>query len=584
MKSESTARNLCQNNPAILPGDPAMWGLFDRNKRLIERYSEPVKPEIAGPYSHVLPRLDDRTRALMTNLPRGKSVLAGRMNREEDARWASPQETARLTVGQHDVGRTILLGMLNGQPIGYMDDKPMMTIASARTGKSSTVLIPNLLTYEGSVLVMDPKGELAAETAAHRRDVLGQDVYVLDAFGTSGHPSASYNVLADLDPDSPRIIADVEAIADSLTVSEGDKNVFWTESARGLIGGLILLVLVDDRFEKNLVTVRQLLTLSHPLQLELAEHPKIRDARDPAGILRNLLFEWMVSKPRAFDGILAGIGNDFLGAAPETRANIIKSTETQTRFLNELGMRAISRTSSFSLTDLRDRNITVYLCLPGTDMHTLFRWPRVIIQQALRLLERKGPWPRKKTPILLLCEELPILQNMPILEKAIAYFPGFGVKFWGVIQDLPQLIRYYPDAWKTFMGNAGLIQAFANNDRDTLDYLSEWLGETTMIRARTDVSADGMNSRIRTALLSPQDIRRIFARYHDDQGRMLGHQLLLIPGQYPHAVTRLSHEEVENLRINHERGILSIAPPAAALPAPGPAFPSIWKNQKAAIR
>jgi type IV secretion system protein VirD4 len=45
--------------------------------------------------------------------------------------------------------------------IGHLDDRPQITIAGARAGKTSTVLEPNLYVYPGSMLVLDPKGELA---------------------------------------------------------------------------------------------------------------------------------------------------------------------------------------------------------------------------------------------------------------------------------------------------------------------------------------------------------------------------------------------------------------------------------------
>ena len=73
--------------------------------------------------------------------------------------------------------------------LGRDDDRHVVTVAGSRAGKSSTVLIPNLLRYPGSVLVLDPKGELARATAAQRRR-MGQRVYVLDPFGKRACPQA----------------------------------------------------------------------------------------------------------------------------------------------------------------------------------------------------------------------------------------------------------------------------------------------------------------------------------------------------------------------------------------------------------
>ena len=61
------------------------------------------------------------------------------------------------------------------------------------------------------------------------------------------------------------------------------------------------------------------------------------------------------------------------------------------------------------------------------------------------------------------------------MERAAAYFPGFGVKLWAVLQDTTQLRRHYQSSWETFLGNAGLVQCFANGDQATLDYMARRL-------------------------------------------------------------------------------------------------------------
>ncbi|WP_375463936.1 type IV secretory system conjugative DNA transfer family protein [uncultured Methylobacterium sp.] len=76
---------------------------------------------------------------------------------------------------------------------------------------------------------------------------------------------------------------------------------------------------------------------------------------------------------------------------------------------------------------------------------------------------------------LFLMEEFATLGHMDIMERAAAYFPGFGVKLWAVLQDTTQLRCYYQNSWETFLGNAGVVQCFANADQTTLAYLSQRL-------------------------------------------------------------------------------------------------------------
>ena len=113
--------------------------------------------------------------------PRG-SGIAGRFEAPPSQSWGHPSQLGHAWTWQP--GR-VLLGQSDGRAFGLEDDRHMVTIAGSRAGKSSTVLIPNLLRYPGSVVVLDPKGELVRATAATRAR-MGQRVFVLDPFGEAG--------------------------------------------------------------------------------------------------------------------------------------------------------------------------------------------------------------------------------------------------------------------------------------------------------------------------------------------------------------------------------------------------------------
>ncbi len=78
----------------------------------------------------------------------------------------------------------LLVGRLGEQPLRYQGDGHLVTIAPTRSGKGISAIIPNLLTYPGSVIVTDPKGENFAVTA-RRRQELGTQVVVFDPFGVT---------------------------------------------------------------------------------------------------------------------------------------------------------------------------------------------------------------------------------------------------------------------------------------------------------------------------------------------------------------------------------------------------------------
>jgi type IV secretion system protein VirD4 len=499
--------------------------------------------------------LDAESQQLLEEaLPRGLPFGRERQNRSERAEWAGVEAIRALTYRPGD----ILLGKFDGSHLGYRDDKPMVTVASARSGKSSTVIIPTLLTYPGSVLVLDPKGELASATAQFRREVLAQDVYVLDPFRCSGETSASFNALAELDAASPHLIDDVDKITQALILREGKdaEADHWTESAQFLLRGLVLYALRLPKAEQHLGTVRELLTLTYAPLKAAAEAAARLAAKGPeaaigeAEIAQRILFKAMAGAGDQFFGALTAAGQSFLRKYERERSGIMSTAETQTRFLDSPLLREVSRRSDLKLSALRDENITLYLCMSVGEMQSHFRWLRLIVRQALTALERRGPYPRERLPILFLMEEFAALGHMPIMEQAAAYFPGFGVKLWMVLQDLAQLKRHYRDSWATMLGNAGLVQFFASTDQVTNDYISARLGMTSFaLKGRTVLDIEGEAAH-KERLIYPQEIEKVFAAATGRQG-------LIIAGRAPVAALRLSHADVACMQLRERRNTRS---------------------------
>ena len=471
-----------------------------------------------------LPACDDGSRELYEKvLPRGVLLPRFVADRPPVNYWMSPYDLAQYTFAPGQ----IILGKFANRFLGRLDDRPMVTIAGARAGKTSTVLVPNLYLYSGSMLVLDPKGELA-QTASVRR-ALGHEVHVLDPFAQSGERSSCFNALAELDPESPAIVDDVATVAQALIVDDGDaRSRHWTDSARALLSGLILLTLTFDESDRNLITVRQLLCLTYPRlvnavkaaarEAEEAENGRGSFNENSAAV--QLLLRAMGKGGNRFGGILAGIGNRFLGMPAGERGNVFSTASAQTDFLDSLPLRQISRRSDFKLASLRgDRPLAIYLCLPVGRMESHSRWLRLVVQMACTVLEKMGDYPRDRAPILFMMEEFAVLGHMEIMERTAAYFPGFGVKLWAVLQDTTQLRRYYQNSWESFLGNAGLVQCFANGDQSTLEYISNALEK----------------------LIMPFELRTSFSRERFSQ-------LLMFKGVPAAAAMRLDHEDVAAIR------------------------------------
>lgn len=409
---------------------------------------------------------------LKTALRRGVSGLQGNL---VDASWLDseklnqPMWGYRMPSGQ--VGG-IILGFRNGRGIGSKDNRHILTVAGSRGGKGVSLIVPNLLLYDGSVLAVDPKGELARITARARRQK-GQKVVVLDPFGESGLASGRFNPLDELDPDSKHVKDDAAQIADALIVAN-ERDPHWTDSARILIKALILYTLTLPKEDRHLVTVWRLLAATHPKIIELARRAECNS--------RAALFLLLRDCTGKFDDTVAGTGANFGQMAEREQASVFSTALTQLEFLDSQKMEDVLQSSDVRLSELKTGKATIYLCLPATRMGTHARWLRVIINLALIAFERTKV--KLDIPALVVLDEFAVLGHMKSVEVAAGLMAGFGVKLWVVLQDMTQIKRIYKESWETFVGNAGVTTFWSNSDKTTLDYLSDKLGQTGVLLER----------------------------------------------------------------------------------------------------
>ena len=437
--------------------------------------------------------------------------------------------------------------VLGGTPVGLGDDRHVMTIAGSRAGKGRSVVIPTLLSYEGAVLSIDPKGELATITARHRAQRFGQRVLALDPFCTTSGFAAScrggFNPMSVLTLDSPTLIEDAGLIADGLVVREnstsGDPH--WDDSARGFIEGVVVHVATAPEHEgrRHLGTVRDLIMGS-------------AEVTQGQGLDR---VEAEMRSNGAANGFVQDAAEDFFSKPDDERGSVLSTARRHIRFLAYPAIRDNIARHDLDLASLKRDKVTVYLCLPAMRMGTCNRWFRLVINMALAAFERE---PTKPTPpVLMVLDEFATLGHMRTIEDAAGQLAGFGVKLWPILQDLGQLKALYKDRWQTFLANAGAVEFFGNSDLTTLEYISKRLGTTSVIvknqsevadRDQTRTDRRGAAWSVQTpSLLTVDEIARLFGR--DDT---LQRQLVIWSGYDPMILSRIKYDSHELFRGLHD--------------------------------
>ena len=381
------------------------------------------------------------------------------------ARFAGAEEVRR-SLGS---GAGLIVGRENrrgGQLLRYAGQAHLLTIAPTRSGKGVGAIIPNLLTADRSAFCIDPKGENARVTARARARFGA--VYVLDPFGISGQPSAAFNPLAGLDPDSLDLAEDAALLADALVHDPPGQvgEAHWNEEAKALIGGLILYVVCNEGPEvRTLSTVRELLTAS-PQEFRV-------------------MLEIM-QKTTSADGLVRRAANRHLGKSEREAAGVLSSAQRHTHFLDSVRINQTMASSDFRFADLKETKATVFLVLPPERLDAYSRWLRLMVAQAIHDLARSPAQPA--APVLFLLDEFAALGRLEPVERAFGLMAGYGLQLWPILQDMHQLWSTYGERAGTFVSNAGLVQIFNVADVETASWVSKSIGATTMSYQTTGTS------------------------------------------------------------------------------------------------
>jgi type IV secretion system protein VirD4 len=331
--------------------------------------------------------------------------------------------------------------------------------APTGVGKGVSSVIPFLLATDESAVVVDFKGENFQLTAEHRQKAFGHQIVVLDPFKLVSRAPQTFNALDFIDKDSATAIDECRDLAEALVIRTGqEKDPHWVDSAEAWIAALIALVAhYGESNDRSLQTVRTL--LSSPEKLEMAI--KLMCASD------------------AWDGMLARMGNQLTHFKDKELSSTLTTTSRFLRFLDTLAVCDSTKTSSFNPDDLRRGKTTVYLVLPPEHQRAQSPLLRMWIGSLLRAVVRGGLQEHSKVHFVL--DEAASLGHMEALDDAVDKYRGYGVRLQFYFQSVSQLRKSFPDGQdQTLLSNVSQV-FFGINDMPTAEYVSNRLGEKTIV-------------------------------------------------------------------------------------------------------
>lgn len=394
----------------------------------------------------------------------------------------------------------------------------ILTCAPTGAGKGIGAVIPNLLEYPGSAVVLDIKGENYAVTHHYRKNILGHNICRIDPFGLTGEPSHRFNWLDCLDHDHPTVISQAAALADLLVVHEAGGSPHWNEAAQDLIKGLLVYVATLEEDKRHVGTLRDLLT---------SEEEAF-----------NQTLKAMSESKQGF-GLIAKTAHMYLAKVDKERSGVRSAAIRHTAFLDDPQIIQTLCASDFSLHDLKRKPMTLYVIMPPAKLSAYKRFMRCFVGLSLAAVTDVTEKPPYKVVFFL--DEFAQLGHMQAIEDAISLVRGYHVAFWIFVQDLSQLKGVYPK-WQTFLANSAK-QFFGTADFDTANYLSKALGNKTisygtrgmqrkniLFQPNPDTLSENQHLTHRP-LLTPDEVMRLGT-----------HQpIILIAGEKPYMLERLNY-------------------------------------------
>jgi len=467
------------------------------------------------------------------------------------ARWAMPREVRAAGLTK-DAG--VCLGLYRGRYLRHAGPEHVLAFAPTRSGKGVGLVVPTLLTWTGSAVIHDIKGENWNLTAGWR----SRFSHCL-LFNPTDPASAAYNPLLEVRRGDHEV-RDVQNIADILVDPEGamERRNHWEKTSHSLLVGAILHVLyaVEDKTLRGVANF-----LSDPsCTFELTLHRMMATSHLPEG-------------PHP---VVASAAREVLNKSENERSGVLSTAMSFLGLYRDPTVAQVTSRCDWRIADLvaAVHPVSLYLVVPPSDISRTKPLIRLILNQIGRRLTESldgADGLRRRHQLLLMLDEFPALGRLDFFESALAFMAGYGLRAFLISQSLNQIDKAYGQN-HSILDNCHVRITFATNDERTAKRISETLGTATQLRAQRNYAGHRlapwlghlMVSRQETArpLLTPGEVMQLPVdeaivmlsgvppirarklRYYTDRNfvRRLYSAPVLSPGPYPDAPAVAPHD------------------------------------------
>jgi type IV secretion system protein VirD4 len=401
------------------------------------------------------------------------------------ARWATVREarTAGL-IGADGV----VLGKLDTDYLRHDGPEHVLCFAPTRSGKGVGLVVPTLLTWPGSSIVHDIKGEnwelTSGFRARHGRVLL---------FDPTNAQSAAYNPLLEVRRGEWEV-RDVQNIADVLVDPEGalERRNHWEKTSHALLVGAILHVLYAGA-DKTLAGVAAFLS----------------DPRQPIETTLRAMMTTPHLGEAGVHPVIASAARELLNKSENERSGVLSTAMSFLGLYRDPVVAQVTRRCEWRICDLveDERPTTLYLVVPPSDISRTKPLVRLILNQIGRRLTEELHAKGRRHRLLLMLDEFPALGRLDFFESALAFMAGYGLKSFLIAQSLNQIEKAYGPN-NAILDNCHVRVSFATNDERTAKRVSDALGTATEIRDARNYAGHRLSPWLGHLMVSRQETAR----------------------------------------------------------------------------
>ena len=403
---------------------------------------------------------------------------------------------------------SIVVGKYNGKLLHYNGQQFALLAAPTRSGKGVGIVIPNLLSYKGSVVVLDIKQENFNLTSGYRKEVLGQEVYLFNPFAEDGR-THRWNPFTYVSSDPDQRVSDLMSIAAMLYPDGDSRDKFWVAQARNAFLAFSLYCF-DSSVYKNTKYAKRL-----NWQETVKEPPctlgKIYRLSSGNGTELKEYFTSLSQKPflspaakTAFSGLIS--------QEKETFGSIMGTfKEPLNPWINPV-IDAATSADDFLLTDVRKKKMTIYIGILPNKLAESRVIVNLFFSQLINQNTKELPQdnPDLKHQCMLLMDEFTSIGKVEIIAHSVSYMAGYNIRLFPIIQSVAQLDAVYGKEYaRTIITNHALQIIYTPREQQDANEYSEMLGYTTVKRKNVSRGRERSvsESEERRALMLPQELK-----------------------------------------------------------------------------